>query len=234
MNQNPKGKAPEHCTRFEDEALEQIERGEPLDERLDQHLAACADCLEARRVYDAMVQALAQTGASAEPSQGWEDDVRARIQNRQGSRRRWAWGGLAAAAALALVLVRLPSNGPVHEPLRLTGQIVSSDETVRGLYAKPGDALLLRAEAGERRFVELRLYRDEAELILRCSDEPPCVRDGETLTARVLLPAVGMYQPLLMASDRPLPETTDGFDRDAGRALEHGAEVRFLDDIDVR
>ena len=73
-------------------------------------------------------------------------------------------------------------------------------------------------------------YFNDNELLLRCSTEPPCVRDGDQLRATLPLSSRGSYQTLLLVSDRPLPEPSTGYDEDASSWLSAGGvlnRIRF-------
>lgn len=221
------------CTRFEDEALERLERGE----RLAAHFSACADCVEARRQYEQLQQEIGHSGAGLLPPEDWRQQVWARIESRSGAnslsrKHLLALAAVFTGAVLALLLLRPVFDDP--GPLTLEAGIERQTTAVRGLDARPGDRLTLRAELGGRRHAELRVYREEEELILRCSTGPPCSRRGDLLEATVTLPAVGRYQTLLVASDAPLPEASGGFDPDAGAVLRAGGEVVAAEEIDVR
>ncbi|HEX9731226.1 MAG TPA: hypothetical protein VGG06_04475 [Thermoanaerobaculia bacterium] len=219
------------CTRFEDEGLALLEAGRELDE----HFAVCADCRAARAAYERLGQALAAAGAELAPPPGWTARVWARLDERRERRRRgWLLAPAAAlaAAALAAVLWVVPSRPP-PAGLRLEVAVESASGR-RGLEAQPGDRLVLRAAAGGRPHAELRVYRNDRELVLRCAGEPPCRRRGDTLEAVVELAAPGAYQSLLLAADAPLPPPAGTLDDDAGAALDAGADVAMGDEVDVR
>jgi hypothetical protein len=222
------------CTRFEDEGLWRLERGEHLDD----HYATCADCARAREAYDRLRQALGESGRSVEPGAGWQDRVRARL----GERRRLSYSrpviaaaALATAAALVVVLrplvtTRLPTLAPY------LGARVESNlgEVRRGLSAQEGDRLLLTGTIDGSRLAELRVYADDRRLVLRCSTEEPCRRVGARLDAAVVLRRRGTYQPVLLTADHALPAPADDFDRDMETALNAGAQVALGPEIEVR
>ncbi|HEX5718722.1 MAG TPA: hypothetical protein VF179_21355, partial [Thermoanaerobaculia bacterium] len=81
---------------------------------------------------------------------------------------------------------------------------------------------------------ELRVYRNDTELILRCSTEPPCSRRRGELTASVVLDGVGRYQPLLIFSEEPLPDIASNLDTDTDAALAAGAEIEMGSEVVVR
>ena len=220
-----------HCDRFETEAVLLLERGLPLDE----HFSACPDCLAARAFYDRLHKSLATVGEGDQPPVNWQAGVWERIEQRRGRRRWWAWWGLVpaalAASLAAFLLVRTPEPAPVF----LKAEIEAGPTVQRGEEAQPGDALRLTASTGGAPHAELRVYRNDAELVLRCSTKSPCSRQGEELRASVVLDGIGRYQPLLLLSKSPLPEApTHGLDADTEAALAAGAEIELGKEIVVR
>jgi hypothetical protein len=221
------------CDRFETEALLRLEQGLPLDE----HFATCPDCLEARASYDRLRKGLGALGERHEPPARWQERVWEALEERRArrSRRWWLWSvvpaGVAAALA-AFLLVRTPGE-PLSVSLQL--EVREGEGAVRrGLEAQPGDQLLLRATAGGAQHAELRVYRNDSDLILRCSDEPPCSRRGDSLEAMLDLQTVGRYQGLLFTSTAPIPPPVSDLDGDAGAALAAGAEIEIGPDVVVR
>lgn len=220
--------------RFEQVGLLQIEQGEALgDDFAHPELAAT------RRTYGALRQALTTVGEEASPPAGWEARVFATIARRKSARRRGGWLRLlipagAAAALAALLLVGTPP-GPDEGVATLTVRVeAGAGPARRGSEAHPGDRLRLEARTGDAAHAELRVYRSDRELVLRCSTAPPCVRQGQTLRADVPLPALGTYQSLLLLSDSPLPAPAGTLDADAGSALEAGAHVTLGDEVSVQ
>lgn len=220
------------CDRFETEAVLLLERGLSLDE----HFSACPDCLAARASYDRLLKGLAAVGEGDQPPVNWQAWVWERIEQRRGRRRWWAWWGLvpaamAAASLAAFLLVRTPEPAPVF----LKAEVEAGPSVQRGEEAKPGDLLRLTASTGGARHAELRVYRNDAELILHCSTEPPCILHRGELRATLVLDGIGRYQPLLLFSKNPLPETSAGsLDADTDTALAAGAEIEMGQEIGVR
>lgn len=221
------------CDRFEREGLRRLEQGLPLDE----HFDTCADCRRARAAYQRLAQELAAAGARYDPPAGWQARVRDAIErHRERSWRGWRPWVLAAAgtAAVALIVALLVVEPGPPPSLALQVEIAAGGAARRGADAHPGDRLLLRASLSGARHAELRVYRNDADLVLRCATEPPCIRTGDVLEAALALPSPGSYQPLLLASDRPLPAPSAGLDADAGAALEAGATVDLGREVQVR
>jgi hypothetical protein len=221
------------CERFESEALLLLEQGQPLDE----HFSSCPDCLEARAAYDRLREQLSNPGEEDETAADWQARVWERIEQRK--KRRWwqSWiapVAVAAAAATAAIAALFLIWVPGQKPAGLQIEIEAGTTIRRGAEAHPGDLLRLAATTGGARHSELRVYRNEAELILRCSTESPCsLRRGE-LRASVILDGVGRYQPLLLLSENPLPAPTSDLETDTGAALDAGAEVEPGQEVVVR
>ena len=221
------------CDRFEAEAILRLERGLPLDD----HFTTCADCQAARAAYDRLREGLAAVGDHLQPPAGWQERVWTAIEERQKHpRSRWLWivAPAALAASLAgLLLVRLPGPGPIPAALHL--EVVAGGAAVRrGVEAQPGDRLRLQATTGGAPNAELLVYRNDVDLILRCSTEPPCSRRGEELRASVVLDGVGRYQSLLMTSKAALPPVASDLEKATSAALAAGAEVELGPEVVVR
>lgn len=223
------------CDRFEAEGLLLLEQGLPLDE----HFATCPDCLAARAAYVRLREEIAALGVEDEPPVGWQARVWERLDQRR-ERRRFRWPGWRgwmvpvgvglAASLAALFLIRPP--GP--QPPSLRAEIQAGTTVRRGGEAQPGDLLRLTATTGGARHAELRVYRNDTELVLRCSTDRPCSRRGDEVRAAVLLDAVGRYQPLLLRSKNPLPSPVSDLEKDTSAALAAGADVRPGSEIVVR
>lgn len=209
----------DRCERFENEALLLLEQGEPLDD----HFSTCPDCLAARAAYDRLVAQLSHLGEEDEPAPDWQARVWERIEQRK--KRRWwtVWiapVAVAAAAMAAFFLVWIPGQ----KPAGLQIEIEAGTTVRRGVEAHPGDTLRLTATTGGARHSEVRVYRNDTELILRCP-ESPC---------SVVLDGVGRYQPLLLHSESPLPAPTSDLEADTGAALDAGAEIEMGPAVVVR
>ncbi|HWN40891.1 MAG TPA: hypothetical protein VNW71_01655 [Thermoanaerobaculia bacterium] len=132
---------------------------------------------------------------------------------------------MAVAAMAALFLIWIPGQ----KPAGLQIEIESGATVRRGLpgeqSAHPGDLLRLEATTGGARHSELRVYRNDTELVLSCSTESPC---------SVVLDGIGRYQPLLLLSESPLPSPTSDLEIDTGAALDAGAEIEMGPEVVVR
>ena len=153
---------------------------------------------------------------------------------------RWNWQPLALAAAAALLViiglsVSLRLRGaPSVAALRLDVSVLQGAGGLRGGEAKPGDRLSLVAEVGQAPYAELRVFREERQLIFQC---PPvstsCQRQAARLEAQAPLPSVGRYQVLLAVSERPLPQPTGSFAEDSAALLNSGAKLQVSTPIQV-
>jgi hypothetical protein len=134
------------------------------------------------------------------------------------------------AALAAFLFVRMPGQGPPS----LRVEVERGAAVRRGVEAQPGDRLRLKAATGGARHAELRVYRNDEELILRCSTEPPCSRWGKELRASVVVDGIGRYQPLLFLSKDPLPSSASDLETDTSAALAAGADVELGSEVVVR
>ncbi|MES1243406.1 MAG: hypothetical protein ABUT39_17475 [Acidobacteriota bacterium] len=218
------------CRRFEEEGLLRLEQGLPLDD----HFATCPDCLAERAAYERLREGIAKAGDGIEPPPGWQAGVWAAIEARK-RRRLSGWWLLVPAAAVLLVAVLLLRPPTRTARLALAVEVEAGSGPVRrGDEAHPGDRLRLRAATGEAPHAELRVYRNDRALVLRCSTEPPCRLSDGTLEAELVLPSIGSYQSLLLTSDRPLPGAGGGLDADVAAALAAGARTTLGGEIEAR
>ncbi|MEM7353995.1 MAG: hypothetical protein AAF657_24550 [Acidobacteriota bacterium] len=231
------------CRRFEQEGLLQLELGEEVDE----HFATCPDCRAQKAAYADLTRRLEALGAEDAPPAGWQDEVRRRIarapaaEAKPRSRYRWAGAALAAAAVVALAILIPPVGGPADLTLRST--VERGDATFRGAEAaQPGDSLRLAATSDPTQYLELRVYRNERQLVARCvaapraspSGQAPCRQQDDTASLELLLDAVGRYQPVLLAAAEPLPTPIGDLDADCGAVLTAGGKIELGDEIIVR
>ncbi len=229
------------CRRFESEGLEQLEAGLPLAE----HFSSCPECVEQRASYEALIRSLGELGAAEHPAADWKQQVRRRLRDRRGEqtqptqplhRRLWPPAALAAAAALAVVV--LGPRWSESPELALVGRVEQGEVTFRGESARPGDVLVLDAEGDPNQHLELRLYRNNRQLIARCPsseiNQTVCTASRGRLGLRATAEAVGRYQPVLLQSPEALPPPAGDLEVDLEAILEAGGRVELGDDIIVR
>jgi hypothetical protein len=222
------------CDRFERERLAAVEDGAVPDE----HEQACADCTEARRRYLGIGELVAAAGADRELPAAWFDATLAMIRARSQRRRRQrllvgAAGMFAAAAAAAAAVLWWPHHADPDAPPLLAIRIDRSGAPLRGSAPHPGDLLVVRGQAAGRRHMELRVYRADREVVLRCATEPPCHPSGDAVEAGVALIEAGRYRAVLLSTDRPLPPADATLDQAAAQVSEEGGTATLSEPIDV-
>jgi hypothetical protein len=223
------GKGAAVCDRFAREGLLCLERGLPLAAHFDD----CPECRAAREQHERLRAGITGLSGTHTGRADWQARVWAGRDRRRARRaRRWLWLMAPAVAAAAAVLFFMGRSGPDGPILSYTIQRGDQGATsLRSDHVQPGDTLVVRAVAGDAR-AELRLYRADRALVLRCSEEPPCARRGDLLLASVPMDERGRYQIVFLRADRPPPEPTGELDRDIAAARRAGATVE-LRELDV-
>ena len=203
------------CDQFDARELLRQERGEPPDP----HLGTCPECQQRLARTQALRQALGQIPIEKSTT-SWEQAVWGRI-GAGGARkpqRRRLWLGLPVllAAAGVLLLIRSPGRSPVEGTAPVLAlAFEAGPERLRSGGPAVGATVVVDGTAVQHDHAELRIYRDDAGLLLRCSTEPPCQRRDGRLGARFTIPAIGRYRVLLLQAPVPLPAPgRDGYDRD--------------------
>ena len=220
------------CDRLQRERLGAVEDGAPPDE----HEQTCADCAEARRKYLKVGELTAGAHEGRELPAAWFDATLAMIEARPQHRRRrrlaiGAAGLLAAAAALAVLL--WPRHHAVDTAPVLAVRIDRGGAPLRGSAPHPGDLLVLRAQGGGRRHIELRVYRSERELVLRCAEGLACSPSGDRVNTSIELSQAGRYRAILLATDRELPSADTTLDQAAAQVSNQGGVATLSEAIDV-
>jgi hypothetical protein len=198
------------------------ERGDSVD-----HVPA-----ETRQRYRNLERHVAELPGERAP-EGWQARVLAKL-DATAPRRRWpiwvAAGGLAAAAAIVLVLVmRGGSPGErdlvvidVREPSH------SATTTRSAGTAAVGDMLVAHATGAH--LVELRAYRKTGPAIARCPGGPSCGADG---SIELVLDARGPIRVVAFYDHEPPPPTTDR-DADIAAASKAGTRIATAAPLDVQ
>jgi hypothetical protein len=231
------------CRRFETEGLLALQQGRPLDE----HFRTCADCRTALAAHERLQRELSSLEPH-EPRAGWEGRVWAQIDRPVPTRARTPWRPLAVAslaAAATIVLLLRSAVPPVSSP----GLVIQVEEGQgrRGasapLLPTPalrsvesltgplplGSRLVVSASTGTARFAELRVYRNEADLIVQTTLSAGCAEPRDVRVV-LLLDAVGRYRTALLTSNHSLPAPAGSVDADyatrpAGVEMVVAAEV---------
>ncbi|MEM8963791.1 MAG: hypothetical protein AAGD38_20075 [Acidobacteriota bacterium] len=225
------------CDRFDREALLALEAGEPLDPAFE----SCDACRRMLQQYEEIGGALATLGSDLEPDPQWQAKTWARIAQRRPARPSWwrRWRVLPALAVMVLAVgvFFLARHMTVPETLavgELAVVVERGERVMRSDAPRPGDRLQLRGGVGEALHADLRLYRNDRELVFRCDAEAGCRRLDGGIVAEIELDAIGAYQPLLLWGDAPIPTPTgSGLDGDVEEALEARLEVELGDEIVV-
>ena len=228
------------CQRFEQEGIERLEQGLSLDDR---HFEECPDCQAARKSYERLQSDIAALGSPAAPA-NWQAGVWAAIATRRSAkRRRTTWyivsaSGLAAAVTIAAFV--LPPRPHPMTPPTLSAEVQQGagpprrGESLDGSSVPLGSRLVLTAATGSARFAELRVYRNDDQLVLQTSRAVSSTAVDDVLHATLLLDAVGRYQAVLVLSDRPFPPPSGTPDDDSAAARQAGARILFSPNITVR
>ena len=228
------GSASPSCSWLDREGLLRREQGLSLDG----HLAGCGTCQRRLDGYQRLGAALAVSPA---PPPGWQDQVWRRIERGEQatskhSRCGWlVWSfPVLTAAAVAVLLLLARTGGQDQSPvvLAVAVQDARGATRVRG-EIRPGGAIRIDARGLRAPFSELRVYRDDLELVASCTTLPPCQRQGDRLSARVPIITVGAYRAVLFTSDRPLPVSSGNYDADDAAARAGGATPHPADVVEV-
>jgi hypothetical protein len=209
-------------------------------------LPATAPSPALERAHERLAAALAGLPAVPEGTAAdtaWQDQILARIDAQAVAaapiplrpRRAARWIGLAApalaaAAAVVLWLGRAPA-APVDAELPALSVAVTPGATPRrgGDPATVGDVLAAAARPG----AELRIYRGDHVLLVRCPGDAACrlAADGAP-AVNWPLTAPGRYRAFAVAGTAPAP--TGDLDADLAAAAGAGAQVTAAAAIDVQ
>jgi hypothetical protein len=220
------------CDRFDARELLRQERGEPPDP----HQGTCAECQQRLARTEALRQALGQIPIEKSTT-SWEQAVWGRIATggRKPQRRR-LWVGLPVLLAVAgvILLVRSPGRSPDGTAPVLALAFEAGPERLRSGGPAVGATVVVDGTTVQHEHAELRIYRDDAGLLLRCSTEPPCQRRDGRLGARFTIPAIGRYRVLLLQAPVPLPAPgSDGYDRDVAAVTRVQSSVHVEQSFEV-
>lgn len=188
--------------------VERMERGEPIE-------SAGEAAVRAR--YERLAQQIAQT-PDVEPPPDLLARVLAGVRAAPPPRRAvwrrphaWLAGGVAFAAAAVLLAWCTGAAPPAGDALAV--QVIASGTHRGSGSAAVGDRLIARVSAGSGA-VELRVYRDDREVVLRCPGDAGCRREGDALVGEVVVSEPGRYRIVRLAAARLPPPSPAGFDGD--------------------
>jgi hypothetical protein len=236
------------CNRFETEGLLALERGDELDP----HFESCPDCRREREVYAQLCERIRDYASAEQPPADAEAKIlelvareRETTASAKVPTRAW-WIGIAVAAVL-LALWLLPGirgdrgstgRGPgISSDPRLTVSIAAAAQTnkpMRGDTAKPGDRAIVEATTGGFEHVELRVYSGAGELLVRCTDAPPCRRTSDRVEAEIPLMTRGNYDIMLITSAATIANPGLALDQDIAAIEVAGGRIDRAARIEVR
>ena len=207
------------------------------------HLVGCPSCQQQRRQLAQLREALLRLPAPAGRS-GWQTGVWARID--RGDRapsapRRSRWWELAlglpavvAIAAAWLFWVRPPvPHVAVAQPLLAMRVVPGPHQNRTAGQAAAGDDLVVQVSRLASRLAELRIYREDGGLAVRCSEQPPCSRRGDRLLVQWRIPAVGRFRIQVLGAASALPPASGSYDRDTAAVMSVGEVWRIEELLEV-
>lgn len=240
------------CDRFEREALLWLQQGKTLDD----HFESCPDCLRAAEEHRQLEKVLRLEGDDLRPPDHWQAGVWSAIERRGHRRRqtrRWVtWGLVPLALALILALAKdwILSAPDLPLPVGLEMTLIEGESTLRSLDAAAGDSLRLRALVPDAGDMELRVYRNDRNLVFGCGTDGSstwvmtsidgavqgsCKLKKGVLESQIPMQSRGRYQALWIRGPSGLPKPgAEGLDPDAALLIDAGAEVELSDSITVR
>lgn len=219
----------------DDDVLTSLLAGEP----------AGNDAERARRApYERIIDRIATLPPIEPPADSWQDlaDRATRAGLVERPRPRWkpvvAGGALAAAAAVLLwVWLRDPGTvRPPEAPKAVAVMVERDGEPMRASGAVVGDVLMWTINLPHP-VVEVRIYRDEETLVLRCpgADGCPSVQPGPPrMQGRLRLDRSGSYRVVAIGGDRAAPPPSDSVNVDLATLQGAGFTVDGTEILEVR
>ena len=236
------------CTRFEDEGLLALERGEALDE----HFSECKECIEAQRVYRVLKSQLKGLGEGEQLTDDWQNHVLESIAKSKSepNSQTMAQPGhtdevrnveffkapmlkiAASFAVVAIVVLLLTSLNKIpQESAQLVATVVKSDINYRGGNAKVGDSLELSFNGVEGQHSEIRVYLD-SKIYYQCKLDR--VNAHDSVGCVVTMKAIGEYQSVLIVNDQQADIPAEKFDADILFARDSGLSVLLSEKVVVQ
>ncbi len=223
------------CTRFENEGLLILEKGEELDE----HFHNCEVCLEEQRKYQSLKALIFSSSLNSKPEPDWQSKVLGSVNNSNSSdpikKNNYWYGKIAAGfaiiAVIGLFFQQLTTQSSLKPSLEIS--LISSGKLYRGENAKIGDQLIATVSPSVSVFTELRIYRD-GRLYYSCNTNKQCNANEKLMKASIKLAAIGEYQVTLTQSNKKISLHSLTIDKDVLKARDLGAEVTVSKSVDVR
>jgi len=219
------------CERLRGDRLAGFDDGADPDE----HERSCPDCIEARRSDRRVGDLIAGAHADRELPAAWFDATLAKIQAGPPRRaRRGVVVGIAGvAAALAAIWLLWSRQDARDSAPQLIARLDRGGESLRGNAPRPGDRLVVHARGARRRYLELRVYRADRELVLRCAADVACRPSGDVVDATVTLHEAGRYRAVLLCSDQALPPADATLDQAAAEVSKQGGVAVLSEPFDL-
>ncbi len=214
-----------------------------LGEELPPHIHGCPDCRASVGAYTRLAALLGRDSERRLPD-GWKERTLARLQGRRRRRRVAVALGVTIAAAFAVIVVlAIRDSAPVPPAAELlawveTGPGWRGEEqsgAKQNRMGRPGDTLHVSSPPSTAENVELRVYRETRELLVRCPGAAAavCRRVGDQLEVTWRLPSVGAYQVVWLMSSSPLPAPVGDVNADIRAARRSGAHATESEPVDV-
>jgi hypothetical protein len=214
-----------------------------LGEELPPHIHECPDCRASVGAYTRLAALLGRDSERRLPDR-WKERTLARLQGRRTRRRVAVALGVTIAAAFAVIVVlAIRDSTPVPPAAELlawveTGPGWRGEEqsgAKQNRKGRPGDTLHVSSPPSTAENVELRVYRETRELLVRCPGAAAavCRRVGDQLEVTWRLPSVGTYQVVWLVSSSPLPAPAGDVNTDIRAARRSGARATESEPVDV-
>ena len=209
--------------------LQAREEGSPLPPLSRERVAA----------YETLTE-MVRSRARIAPPPSARDQLRAALDRdelagRRHARRRWVYAAAAVAAAAVILIVMWRPAPEEFTVVRIeSGDALRRGSIERGMagdyqMAAVGDRLVVDARSSDLK--ELRVYRDDRELVARCPGDPGCAGGGPHWKLTMRFDAPGLYRAVRV--DKAVaPATT--YDADMAALQSAGAVLDDDHHIEVR
>jgi hypothetical protein len=140
--------------------------------------------------------------------------------------RRWLlMAGVAGVATAGVVLAVASRSGPGGE--LAVALVVEKNRLAPGARgeAKPGDDLVVAVTGAPAVSTDVRVYRNDRQLVGRCGDPHPCRRQAGRLILQLPIPAPGRYRALAVTPAGVLLPAAGSYDEDRARLESAGGHA---------